>query len=150
VTHSAAPTIAAETPAVARPRDWRTKSRGQSLVEFALITPILVLFLALAADFGRAYTAYITIGSAAREGASYGSASLTQSTDTTGITAAALADAPSIWGTAPTVSSSTGTDTWTYKYVQVQVNYTFSPIIRVPPIPNSVSMSRTVRMRVIN
>ena len=140
--------------AAVRARDWRQKSRGQSIVEFALLTPVLVLVLALAADFGRAMTAYITISSAAREGASYGAMSLTQSTDTAGMQAAALADAPSIWGVAPTVTiinTGAGTkDSWNYAYVEVQVNYTFSPIIPIPPIPTTVSMNRVVRMRVIN
>ena len=113
-----------------------------------------MLVLALAADFGRAMTAYITISSAAREGASYGAMSLAQSTDTAGMRAAALADASTIWGTAPTVTiinTGAGTkDSWSYAYVEVRVNYTFTPIIRIPPIPNTVSMSRVVRMRVVN
>lgn len=136
-----------------RAKDWRKKSRGQSIVEFAMITPLLFLMLALAADFGRAFTAYITISSAAREGAAYGAQSLTNADDSAGIKAAALADGPSIWGVAPTVSVSnakTLADTWKYRYVEVTVNYTFSPIMRVPPIPNSVSMTRKVRMRVVN
>lgn len=148
------PPVAAAPGAPPRPaRDWRKKSRGQSIVEFAMITPLLFLMLALAADFGRAFTAYITISSAAREGAAYGAASLTNADDTAGIKAAAMADAPNIWGVAPTVSVSnakTQLDTWKYRYVEVTVNYTFSPIMRVPPIPNSVSMTRKVRMRVVN
>lgn len=128
----------------------RRARRGQSLVEFALITPVLMMLLMLAADFGRAFTAYIAISSAAREGASYGSESLVQATNASAVQAAALADAPSIWGTAPTVSTTTGVDTWGYTYVQVTVNYTFTPFTRVPPIPASVAMTRTVRMRVVN
>jgi Flp pilus assembly protein TadG len=151
---AAAESAAAQTPPV-RPRDWRQKSRGQSLVEFALLTPLLVLFLALAADFGRAFTAYITIGSAAREGAAYGAISTTNSKDTAGMIAAAKADAGTIWGTNPTVTivhsgNDATKDTWGYAYVEVQVNYTFSPIIKIPPIPNSVAMNRKVRMRVVN
>jgi Flp pilus assembly protein TadG len=133
-----------------RLRRRRRASRGQSLVEFALLTPVLVMILALAADFGRAFTAYIAISSAAREGASYGSDSSTQATSSSGISAAALADAPTIWGAAPSVSSTTGTDAYGYTYVQVTVNYTFSPLTQVPPIPASIAMTRVVRMRVIN
>lgn len=128
----------------------RRSSRGQSLMEFAVLTPVLLMFLLLAADFGRAFTAYIAISGAAREGASYGSDSLVQATSTGAISAAALADAPTIWGTAPTVSSTTGTDAYGYTYVQVTVNYTFTPLTALPPIPSSVAMTRTVRMRVIN
>lgn len=130
-------------------RRERRKSRGQSLVEFAIVTPVLILMLAIAADFGRAFTAYITIGSAAREGASYGMQSTVNSTDTGGISAAALADASTIFGSSPSVSSTTGTDAYSYKYVQVTVSYSFSPILQIPPIPSTVRMQRVVRMRVL-
>jgi Flp pilus assembly protein TadG len=122
------------------------------MVEFALLLPLLILILALSADFGRAFTAYIAISGAAGSGASYGMQSTAQSTNDAKIREIALADAPSIWGVAPTVSSTptcTPPDPQGYKCVQVTVRYTFTPIIRVPPIPNVVNMSRTVRMRVI-
>jgi Flp pilus assembly protein TadG len=128
----------------------RQKTRGQSLVEFALVLPILVLILAISADFGRAFSAYIAVGGAAREGAAFGMMSTANSANQTGIRNAALADAPTIWGVAPSVTSSTGTDANNYQFVQVRVTYTFSPIMRIPPIPNSINMSRTVRMRVLN
>jgi hypothetical protein len=43
--------------------------RGQSLVEFALILPILVLLLVGVFDFGRAVYAFNTVSNAARQGA---------------------------------------------------------------------------------
>ncbi len=43
--------------------------RGQTVVEFALILPVLVLVLFGIAEFGRALSAYLTIQNAAREGA---------------------------------------------------------------------------------
>jgi hypothetical protein len=43
--------------------------RGQSLVEFALVLPLLLVFLLGVADFGRVFTAGITIEAAARNGA---------------------------------------------------------------------------------
>lgn len=42
--------------------------RGQSLVEFALVFPILMLILFGILDFGRAIYTYNTIGNAARDG----------------------------------------------------------------------------------
>jgi hypothetical protein len=51
----------------------RRPSRGQSLVEFALVTPLLLLVLAGAADLGRAFYAYVAIENAAKEGAFFGS-----------------------------------------------------------------------------
>jgi len=47
----------------------RTGSRGQGLVEFALVLPIFVLLLVALFDLGRAVFAYNTITNAAREGA---------------------------------------------------------------------------------
>jgi Flp pilus assembly protein TadG len=47
----------------------RRRHRGQALVEFALLFPILVLILLGIFDLGRAVFAYNTIGGAAREGA---------------------------------------------------------------------------------
>lgn len=47
----------------------RRRSRGQSLVEFALIfTPLMLIFMALA-QFGFIFNAYITMATATREGA---------------------------------------------------------------------------------
>ncbi len=45
---------------------------GQSMVEFALILPVLILLVAGIFDLGRAFYATITITNAAREGARYG------------------------------------------------------------------------------
>jgi hypothetical protein len=45
------------------------RSRGQTLVEFALVLPMLLLFLLGILDLGRAVYAYSTISNAAREAA---------------------------------------------------------------------------------
>jgi Flp pilus assembly protein TadG len=50
----------------------KTRSRGQGLVEFALVLPILLVIFAAAADFGRAFYAYVAIENAVKEGALYG------------------------------------------------------------------------------
>jgi Flp pilus assembly protein TadG len=47
----------------------RQKSRGQSLVEFALVLPVFLVFLAAALDLGRVFYANISLNNAAREGA---------------------------------------------------------------------------------
>jgi Flp pilus assembly protein TadG len=47
------------------------KAHGQSLVEFAIILPILLLVILGAMDFARLFTTKIVLTNAAREGASY-------------------------------------------------------------------------------
>lgn len=55
---------------MARIRDRRRhQSRGQSLVELALILPVLMLLVAATIDLGRIFYSQITITNAAREGA---------------------------------------------------------------------------------
>lgn len=46
---------------------------GATLVEFALVTPVLILVLVACFDFARALNAYVTVSNAAREGARYAS-----------------------------------------------------------------------------
>jgi Flp pilus assembly protein TadG len=48
-------------------------SRGQSLVEFALVAPVLLLVVVAIADFGRLFNSMVAVESAAREAADYGS-----------------------------------------------------------------------------
>jgi Flp pilus assembly protein TadG len=55
-------------PRAALIRHLRTRSRGQSLVEFALILPIFMLFFAAVLDLGRISSAQIAVSNAAREG----------------------------------------------------------------------------------
>ena len=44
----------------------REKSRGQSLVEFALTLPVILLLTLIALDFGRVYLGYINLQNMAR------------------------------------------------------------------------------------
>ena len=50
----------------------RGSLRAQELVEFALIFPVLMLFVFAIIDFGRVFHVLIAISNAAREGARYG------------------------------------------------------------------------------
>lgn len=58
--------------AVAAAPERRGRAIGQSVVEFALVVPILLLILAGAIDLGRAFYAYVAVENAAKEGALYG------------------------------------------------------------------------------
>ena len=54
---------------IARWNRRRHRGRGQSLVEFAIILPIMMVFLAAVLDLGRVFYATISLNNAAREGA---------------------------------------------------------------------------------
>ena len=49
----------------------RDRSRGQSLVEFTLLVPILLLLVLGAVDFGRLFLGYVSLQNMARVGANY-------------------------------------------------------------------------------
>ena len=50
----------------------RSGRRGQNLVEFAILLPVLVLFLLIIIDLGRVVYSYSALHNAVREGARYG------------------------------------------------------------------------------
>ena len=50
-------------------RRFGRRNDGQALVEFALLTPFLLVFLVGILEFGRAWNAHIVVTQAAREGA---------------------------------------------------------------------------------
>jgi len=56
---------------VGRARRGTHRSRGQGLVEFALVLPIMLFLFMILFDFGRAVYAYSTVSDAARQGVRY-------------------------------------------------------------------------------
>ena len=73
----------------ARRAGFLRSQSGQSLVEVALVSPFLLLLLLGLIELGRYAYISILVGNAARAGAAYGSQSLVDSVDATGIQAAA-------------------------------------------------------------
>jgi Flp pilus assembly protein TadG len=77
----------------------RDSEKGATLVEFAFVFPLLMLLLFGIIEFGRLITTFVTVSTASREGARYGTAigvgpnGVPQYIDCTGITDAALAKA---------------------------------------------------------
>jgi Flp pilus assembly protein TadG len=66
------------------------KQGGQSLTEFALVLPVLMLLVIAVLDFGRAVYAYSVVANAAREGARF---ACVAPNDSAGAVAAATAAA---------------------------------------------------------
>lgn len=52
-------------------RDQRTRTRGQSLAELALVLPVILLIVMMSLDFGRAFFSWVTITNASRAAANY-------------------------------------------------------------------------------
>src|SRR5947207_6900443 len=73
-------------------RRQRKSQAGQALVELAFMAPILVLLLIGVIEIGRYAYISILVGNAARAGAAYGSRSIPNSGDGTGISNAANND----------------------------------------------------------
>src|SRR4051794_12583582 len=65
-------------------RHIKTRTRGQSLVELALILPVFLLFLAAVLDLGRIAAAQVSITNAAREGAFQAAVTPTDFTSSSG------------------------------------------------------------------
>jgi Flp pilus assembly protein TadG len=134
-----------------RNRDAR---RGASAAEMAVILPLLVFILVIAADFARLYYYSVTITSAARQGAinfydpnnPYFATQSPYSSPGPIYQQAALADATNL-NPQPTVITNSGTDSGGNPYVEVTVSGTFSTVTGYPGLPRTVSLSRTVRMR---
>jgi Flp pilus assembly protein TadG len=130
-----------------RLRQIRTGRRGTSAVEFAVLLPFLAFLVVIAVDFARVYRQALVVTNCARNGAIYGSYSPAQAADANAIQAAALADASDLPST-PTVTSATSTDAAGVEYVSVTVACPFQTVTNYPGVPSSMTITRTVQMRV--
>jgi hypothetical protein len=72
----------------------RTPRRGQALVEFALVVPLLLLLTFALVDFARGIFIYSVISNAAREGARYAIVHGNQGATPVGVTPVILPDNP--------------------------------------------------------
>jgi Flp pilus assembly protein TadG len=141
---------------------------GTSMVEFALVAPVLIFLLIGLIEVGR-YTYFgILAANAARAGVQYGAQSLYTAQDITGMTNAAVGDAQNL----PNWTASNGGITANYLcsqngsvaspcvtatpaagtvyYVKVTVTGTFKSLLNYPGIPNGVPISASAMMRVIS
>jgi hypothetical protein len=99
---------------------------GTSLVEFAMVLPLILVLLFAIVDFGRAFQSWITITNAAREGARVG----TTGADETAICNRVKATV-AVSGAVCTV---TGVPGFTGEDVSVKVDYTLKLITPLGPM----------------
>ena len=76
----------------------RNRSRGQALVEFSLVFPLMLLLLFGLIDLGRLVYTNNALSEAAREGARYGSVQARSATDIAGIEAYTVGQVAGIGG----------------------------------------------------
>ncbi len=137
---------------------------GGSLIEIALIFPVLALLLFGMVDLGRWVYLALEVASAAHAGAQYGSLSLANASNTAAIEAAAQADVPDIPGLSfvppPSTSScwcpsAPGTVVACGVYptnpcspngsqivlLQVNTRTTYSPWIPYPPFTTTITVT---------
>jgi Flp pilus assembly protein TadG len=140
--------------------------RGTSMVEFAILAPVMIFLAIGTIDIGRYAYYSILAANAARAGAQYGSLDLEHVSQTTAIQAAATADAQSLaqFGTTPTClvavnngsmttcppSSSTSLTPGSIYYVQVVTTGKFTPLFPYPGVPNPLYVTGSSTMRVVN
>ena len=122
---------------------YKLDQRGQSLVELALMLPVLVLLLVVALDFARMFNMSMALTDAARAGAQWGAQNRANAANTLGIEQAgcnSMADYPCTPGANITASSfcqcagssgtisctSPGGCTFVQNFVTVTANTTFS------------------------
>lgn len=121
-------------------------SKGQSLVETALVLPLLLLIVFGTIEFGRVFNAYLVVSNASREGARAAAVGKSNSE----ITTMATDKAASI-GTVSVTISPSGSRPYGSE-VTVTVNHTLNlivPIIRTIIAPSgSLNVSSSTSMRV--
>jgi Flp pilus assembly protein TadG len=142
-------------------------ARGNSVVEMALVLPVMIGLLLGVMDFGRAFYSAMAVTHAATVGAQYGAQSVEKSLDYAGMQSAAAAAATDISGFNATAtrtckcwSASAGAETEMMTcgstctspsvlrvYVIVTGTGNFNTFVNYPGIPNSIGITRVARMR---
>jgi Flp pilus assembly protein TadG len=142
----------------------RSDRRGTSLIETAILVPLVLLLCCGTMDFARVVYAGISIANAARAGVQLGALTPGNSGKINGMVQAAINDAAGLGtsnvtasarnfclcpnGTSEVACSSFCTGETPDGYVSVTANYTFNTVVRYPMIPQTVVLSRTATMRV--
>ena len=129
-----------------QPRRQQRSRPGAALIEFAYILPVLMLLILGSLDFGRAFFDYVIVTNFARNGALYISDPNGPGSRYSSLTQAAVADAPTSMQGQMTASS-TGPDK--NNNYTVTVTYPFTTLVNYGFLPHSVTITRTVTMRLL-
>jgi hypothetical protein len=142
-----------------RGRIGGSRTTGQTVLEMALLMPMLLMLLIGLIEIGRYAYFDILISNAARAGAQYGAQSVIQSADVNGIRAAAQNDGLAAMtittaqecgctaaglGGCPTG----GVCPLPLVYVKVTATDTYASLFSYPGLPRSLTLTSTVTMRV--
>jgi len=127
---------------------------GQSLVETALVFPLLITIVVGAAEMARVAYAAIQVSNAARAGVQYGAQNGYTASDTAGIANAAASDAANLTtltttssfscvcsdGTASTCSNGDCATSHIEQILTVQTQATIDPVIHLPGLPKTYTL----------
>jgi Flp pilus assembly protein TadG len=149
-------------PAGLRAARRRLNQRGNTLIEFALCSILLMLITVGVTDFSRLFSVADTAASAAAAGAQYGALSPAHWSDYTGMQNAALNDAGNTAGVTttasntcycsvgglPTTCPASCGSTAPITYVTVKVTVPYSAYFNYPWMPTLPSITSTNSVRV--
>jgi Flp pilus assembly protein TadG len=146
------------------PARFADDARGTAAIELALLAPFLALMTTGGFDFGRALYEQHRLTSAARAGIQYAIQSSSNWTNSTGIVAAARADANDTTAQALTISTGQCTcpggstkcaatsictgSTVSGTYVQVTVSESYATLVSYPFVTTPLSLSSQAIVRV--
>nr|MBC7243923.1 pilus assembly protein [Chloroflexota bacterium] len=119
----------------------RQRERGESLVELALVLPVLLLILISILDLGRAVYAYHVVANCAREGARFGA--------TAEINPTAVADVVRNTAVGLDTSQLSVTVTYPTNAVRVEVSYNFrliTPLVALAIGRQTLTLSSAATM----
>jgi Flp pilus assembly protein TadG len=120
--------------------------RGATVVELAVL-PLLAFLFIIGIDFARVFYHQVTVTSAARSGAIFGSRDEVRAADTAGIKGAALDEATNL-KPAPDVKSVRELDEQGNPCLRVTVTWSFRSAASFPGVPTTVNVTKTVQMRI--
>ena len=144
-------------------RHLKNETRGGAVVEFVLVTPLLLLLTMGAIDFGRAFYQSVTISHAAETGAFYGAQSSIYSSHNAEMTQRAKDDAVDVGtvtvtsgrvckcpdGTVVDCVSGTCAGYGAPRvYVSCDVQKSFNVLTNFPKVPDLFTVRRKVYVRV--